>query len=33
VPADPHVAAVLAALADLNAPPGHEGTPEAGRAA
>ena len=33
MPVDPHVAAVLAALADLEAAPMHEGTPEEGRAA
>jgi len=33
MPVDPHLAAMLAALAELGAPPMHEGTPEAGRAA
>jgi acetyl esterase len=33
MPVDPQLAAVLAALADLGAPPLHEGTPEAARAA
>lgn len=30
---DPHIAAVLAFMSELGAPPMHEGTPEAGRAA
>ena len=33
MPVDPHVAALLAALAGLGAPPMHEGTPDDGRAA
>ena len=33
MPVDPHVAAVLAALADLGAPPVHEGSAADGRAA
>jgi acetyl esterase len=33
MPVDPHIAAMLAAMAELDAPPMHEGTPEAGRAA
>jgi len=33
MPVDPHLAAVLAALADQDAPPMHEGTPADGRAA
>ena len=33
MPVDPHLAAMLAALAAMDAPPTHEGTPEAGRLA
>jgi acetyl esterase len=33
MPVDPHIGAILAMLAGMDAPPVHEGTPEAGRAA
>ena len=33
MPVDPHIGAMLAILANMGAPPVHEGTPEAGRAA
>jgi acetyl esterase len=33
MPVDPHIGAILAMLAQMDAPPTHEGTPEAGRAA
>src|SRR5215472_8374784 len=33
MPVDPHIAAMLAMAAEMGAPPIHEGTPEAGRAA
>jgi acetyl esterase/lipase len=32
MPVDPHIAAMLAMLGEMGAPPMHEGTPEAGRA-